>query len=124
MFRISLAQWSLHRTLRKGALDPLDFPKVVRQDYGLEAVEYERTDGPYEWEPPILTTAATLQRFGEHELRAELALPDATAAPASVECRWGSDTQGIRWLLHVGQIKPNVAARIRSQFPPDPTWVA
>ena len=39
-FRISLAQWSLHRTLRSGKLDHLDFAKVTRQEYGLEAIEY------------------------------------------------------------------------------------
>ena len=40
LFKISLAQWSLHRTLQSGKLDHLDFAKVTRQDYGLEAVEY------------------------------------------------------------------------------------
>ncbi|UCG86762.1 MAG: sugar phosphate isomerase/epimerase [Gemmatimonadota bacterium] len=40
LFRISLAQWSLHRTLRAGELDNLDFPVITRRDYGLEAVEY------------------------------------------------------------------------------------
>lgn len=40
LFRISLAQWSLHRTLRSGGLDPLDFPAVARERYGIEAVEY------------------------------------------------------------------------------------
>jgi sugar phosphate isomerase/epimerase len=39
-FRISLAQWSLHRTIRSGSLDHLDFAKVTRESYGLEAVEY------------------------------------------------------------------------------------
>lgn len=39
-FRISLAQWSLHNALFKGTLDHLDFPKVTREDYGIEAVEY------------------------------------------------------------------------------------
>ena len=39
-FRISLAQWSLHRTLRSGKLDHLDFARVTRQDYGIDAVEY------------------------------------------------------------------------------------
>lgn len=39
-FRISLAQWSLHRTIRSGSLDHLDFAKVTREAYGLEAVEY------------------------------------------------------------------------------------
>ena len=39
-FRISLAQWSLHRTIRAGKLDHLDFAKVTRQEYGIEAIEY------------------------------------------------------------------------------------
>lgn len=39
-FRISLAQWSLHRALHDGKLDPLDFPKTARNDFGIEAVEY------------------------------------------------------------------------------------
>jgi len=39
-FRISLAQWSLHRTIRSGKLDHLDFAKVTRQDFGIEAIEY------------------------------------------------------------------------------------
>lgn len=39
-FRISLAQWSLHRTIFSGKLDALDLPVVARQMFGLEAVEY------------------------------------------------------------------------------------
>lgn len=39
-FKISLAQWSLHRTLQSGKLDPLDFPVKARKDFGLDAVEY------------------------------------------------------------------------------------
>lgn len=40
LFRISLAQWSLHRALYAGELDNLDFPRVTREEYGIEAVEY------------------------------------------------------------------------------------
>jgi L-ribulose-5-phosphate 3-epimerase len=40
LFDISLAQWSLHRTLRKGELDALDFAKTAKIDYGIEAIEY------------------------------------------------------------------------------------
>lgn len=40
LFRISLAEWSLHRTLFARRLDNLDFPGVARTDYGLDAVEY------------------------------------------------------------------------------------
>lgn len=38
-FEISLAEWSLHRTLQRRELDHLDFPVVARKTYGLGAVE-------------------------------------------------------------------------------------
>lgn len=40
LFRISLAQWSLHRTIRSGELASLDFPRFARKRFGLDAVEY------------------------------------------------------------------------------------
>lgn len=40
LFNISLAEWSLHRTLHAGELSNLDFPEAARVDYGLDAVEY------------------------------------------------------------------------------------
>lgn len=70
VFKISLAQWSLHRSLfggdpgetigwenfttalrsesyrtsvLAGSMDPLDFPVVARRDFGIEAVEYVNT---------------------------------------------------------------------------------
>lgn len=42
-FRISLAQWSLHRALFDGRLDPMAFPAAARAEYGIEAVEYVNT---------------------------------------------------------------------------------
>ena len=42
-FKISLAQWSLHRTLRSGQLDHLHFARAARRDFGLEAIEYVNT---------------------------------------------------------------------------------
>src|SRR5687767_14932363 len=39
LFKISLAQWSLHRLLRAGKLDNLDFPRAANQ-LGFDAVEY------------------------------------------------------------------------------------
>ncbi|MFQ5445908.1 MAG: sugar phosphate isomerase/epimerase family protein [Saprospiraceae bacterium] len=40
-FKISLAQWSLHRTIReKKELDNLDFAATARNKYGIDAVEY------------------------------------------------------------------------------------
>jgi L-ribulose-5-phosphate 3-epimerase len=69
LFRISLAQWSLHKStfggdpgelfgwdefarllhsddyprLLAGSVDPLDFPLMARRDFGIEAVEYVNT---------------------------------------------------------------------------------
>jgi len=40
LFKISLAQWSLHKTLFSKQLDNLDFAKAAKQDYGIDAVEY------------------------------------------------------------------------------------
>jgi sugar phosphate isomerase/epimerase len=40
LFRISLAQWSLHRTINKGELDNLDFARVAKEKFGVEAIEY------------------------------------------------------------------------------------
>lgn len=37
--KISLAEWSLHRTLFEGKLNHLDFPKVAKQDYVIDAIE-------------------------------------------------------------------------------------
>ena len=39
-FTISLAEWSLHKTIFDGKLDNLDFPKTARREFGIEAVEY------------------------------------------------------------------------------------
>ncbi|MBY0308610.1 MAG: sugar phosphate isomerase/epimerase [Phycisphaerales bacterium] len=43
LFGISLAEWSLHRALRAGTLDHLDFPAAAKEDYGIDAVEYVNT---------------------------------------------------------------------------------
>jgi len=40
LFRISLAEWSLHRTIFAGKLDNLDFPRAAKEQFGIEAVEY------------------------------------------------------------------------------------
>ena len=36
----SLAEWSLHRTIRAGKLDHLDFPATAKNDFGISVVEY------------------------------------------------------------------------------------
>ena len=39
-FEISLAEWSLHRTLQAGKLINMDFPAKAKNDFGISAVEY------------------------------------------------------------------------------------
>jgi L-ribulose-5-phosphate 3-epimerase len=43
LYKISLAEWSLHRALENGRLDHLDFPKITREDFGIEAIELVNT---------------------------------------------------------------------------------
>ena len=40
MFKISLAEWSLHRMLFAGDVDNLDFPAVAKREFGIDGVEY------------------------------------------------------------------------------------
>jgi sugar phosphate isomerase/epimerase len=42
-FKISLAEWSLHRTLSQGKITNMDFPRIAKETYGLDAVEYVST---------------------------------------------------------------------------------
>lgn len=39
-FSISLAQWSLHRAFKSGALDALDFARIATLEYHIDAIEY------------------------------------------------------------------------------------
>ncbi len=40
LFKISLAQWSLNRALFGKKMDNLDFAKVAKEEFGIEAIEY------------------------------------------------------------------------------------
>ena len=40
LFEISLAQWSLHRALQGGYVQPIDFPRITKEQFGIDAVEY------------------------------------------------------------------------------------
>ncbi len=42
-FKISLAEWSLHRALWGKKTTNLDFPSITKTEYGLDAVEYVST---------------------------------------------------------------------------------
>lgn len=39
LFKISLAEWSHNKAIFGGQMNHLDFPKVARQDYGLDGIE-------------------------------------------------------------------------------------
>lgn len=49
-FQISLAEWSLHRTIQKGELKNLDFPAFASETFGIKAVEY--VSGLFESQTP------------------------------------------------------------------------
>ncbi|MGB5500496.1 MAG: TIM barrel protein [Maribacter sp.] len=40
MPKISLAQWSLHRALKKGLVQAMDFAQIAQNTYGINAIEY------------------------------------------------------------------------------------
>ena len=39
-FKISLAEWSLHRSLQSGDINHLDFYSIAKKEFGISAVEY------------------------------------------------------------------------------------
>jgi sugar phosphate isomerase/epimerase len=39
-FKISLAEWSLHKTLFAGKMTNMQFPEIAKKVYGIDAVEY------------------------------------------------------------------------------------
>lgn len=40
LYDISLAQWSLHRAFFAGYLQPIDFPRISKEQFDIDAVEY------------------------------------------------------------------------------------
>jgi sugar phosphate isomerase/epimerase len=39
-FKISLAEWSLHKTLQAGKMTNLDFPRVAKRDFDIDCIEF------------------------------------------------------------------------------------
>ena len=79
LFRISLAQWSLHRALHSKKLDNLDFPKVTKEEFGISGVEYVNSffkdkaeNGKY--------LADLKQRCGDHGVESVLIMVDGEGA--------------------------------------------
>ena len=82
---ISLAQWALVREIREGKWKTLDFPKVAREDFGLNGIEFVNTL----FEVP---TASYLDRLkknaDEHKVEMVLIMVDAegeTCTPSKSE---------------------------------------
>ena len=46
LFDISLAQWSLHRALFAGYIQPIDFPIIAKEQFDINAIEYVNTFFP------------------------------------------------------------------------------
>ena len=40
LFKISIAEWSLNKSMRNGEVDHLDFAKIARRDFDIDAIEY------------------------------------------------------------------------------------
>jgi L-ribulose-5-phosphate 3-epimerase len=47
-FRVSLAEWSLHKSIRSRLMTNLDFPQVAREQFGIRGIEFVNTL----WEAP------------------------------------------------------------------------
>lgn len=47
-FRISLAEWSLHKSIRSAMMTNLEFPQIAKEQFGISGVEFVNTL----WEAP------------------------------------------------------------------------
>lgn len=78
-FRISLAEWSLHRTLGRDGKDNLRFPQIAKEEFGIDAIEYvnqffkdKATDSDY--------LAELKKRCDDHGVRSLLIMVDGEGA--------------------------------------------
>lgn len=64
-FKISLAEWSIHRLLEAGSVTNLDFPRIAK-NYGLDAVEYVSTffNGKGEDQKYLAALADSCKKYG------------------------------------------------------------
>ena len=119
--RISLAQWSLHRTLKAGEIANIDFPTVARERYELGAVEWVSTffGGRVLDEQYLVELRASADRSGVRSVlimvdgEGDLGAADAAARKEAVE-------RHTRW-LHAANVLGCFAIRVnaRSEGTPD-----
>jgi sugar phosphate isomerase/epimerase len=69
-FKISLAEWSLHRLLESGSVTNLDFPRIAKKNYALDAVEYVSTffDGKGEDQNYLTALKDSCAKYGVNSL--------------------------------------------------------
>ncbi|MEZ4701415.1 MAG: sugar phosphate isomerase/epimerase family protein [Rhodothermales bacterium] len=94
--RISLAEWSLHRTIFSGALHPLDFPVVARRDFGIDAVEYVNQF----FLPSDLFVAELKRRADGEGVQSLLIMVDVCGRLGDADARLQADAvdRHLRWL--------------------------
>ncbi|MEX0938766.1 MAG: sugar phosphate isomerase/epimerase family protein [Pirellulales bacterium] len=63
VYKISLAEYSLHRTIDRGELDPLDFAPYTKKEFGIDAVEH--------WNRPFFEKAGDAAYLADMKKRAD-----------------------------------------------------
>ena len=72
-FRISLAEWSIHRLIRSNKVSNLDFPRVAREQFGIEGLEFVNQL----WEAPTQDYLARLKKnMADHGSKGVLLMCD------------------------------------------------
>lgn len=84
LFKISLAQWSLHNTFFKGKLDNRDFAKTARTEFKIGAIEYVNQFFKDKAEDQAYLAELKAQHE-EHKVRALLIMIDGEGALGDVD---------------------------------------
>ena len=84
LFKISLAEWSLHNALFKGKLDNRDFAKVARTEFKIGAIEYVNQFFKDKAEDKAYL-AELKARQEEHKVRALLIMIDGEGALGDID---------------------------------------
>jgi sugar phosphate isomerase/epimerase len=79
LFKISLAEWSLHKTIFGGKLDNKDFAKTAKQEFKINAIEYVNQFFKDKAEDRAYLDELK-KRQEEHEVRALLIMIDGEGA--------------------------------------------
>ncbi len=98
-FQVSLAEWSLVKSLRGGKLDPLDFARYARKEFGIDCVEY--VDQFYAGKAKDETLLAELKRRAEGEgVRSGLIMVDTAGKLGDGDARKRQEAveKHIEWL--------------------------